>query len=405
MTMTRLTSFFSLCVGFVAACGGDSSGDGDDAPDDTALYAVTTTVFDDTSAATYVSLLGSLDDQTVDLAAAREFAGWSSVATHGGAILVGHGDRPEVTRYEVGETGTFAAGDAGSTVSFATYGLTTASLAFNTVVDETMAHMALEQTSRILWNPAEMAIVDTVATPEVVAQRDGLNVRAANFQGRVVREDGVFQPYFWHDADWYEFHQRSQIAIYDRTGALETLLDVPCPALQIAAEDEDGNLYFSGMVDTIAHELVEPASTLSRCIARIDADTHAIADGWPRSFEDLTGGRPAGVFHYLADGIGILTVYHVENADPASETFLDTWYQQNWGLWLVDLERWQASRIESWPLGASNIFFSRVDGRLFVHQVAADFSSTTIGEIAIDGTFHPQLTVPGYAAYPLLRVR
>ncbi|UJR86788.1 MxcI [Sandaracinus amylolyticus] len=408
--MTIRIVLTTLAMASFTACGSETPRDG--APDagaspdgggTTASYAVTTTVFDDTTAATYVAVLDSLDGREVDLSAAREFAGWSSVAAHDEVLFVGHGERPEVERYTLTANGTL--GDAEQTVSFAAHGLSSASLSFNTFVDATMAHMGLEQTSRILWDPTEMAIVGSVDTPQVAPERDGMTVTAANFQGRVVRDDAVFQPYFWHDADWYAFHQESQIAIYARDGSLETLLDVPCPALQIATQDEQGNLYFSGMVDTIAYDLVEEASTLERCVARIDAGERTIAEGWPRRFEELTEGRPAGVFHYLADGIGILTVYHVENADPTSPTFLDDWYAASWGLWLVNLEDWRAEPIEEWPLGSSNIFFSRLDGRLFVHRVEADFSSTTISEIAIDGSFEERLTVRGYAAYPLLRLR
>lgn len=405
MTAVRMTHVCAASALALLACG-DNIAPTTVAPDGATpspVYAVTTTLFDESSAATYVALLDSLDDQQIDVASAREFAGWSSVAAREAVLFVGHGEKPEVTRYPVTEAG--ALGDADQTVSFAAYGLGTASLAFNTIVDDERAHMALEETSRILWNPTAMSIIDAVDTPRVAVERDGMTVTAANFEGRVVREDGVFQPFFWHDADWYRFHQQSQIAVYSRDGQLETLLDVPCPGLQIATRDEQGNLYFSGMVDTIPYQLRESGSTLERCIARIDAGTHAMADGWPRKLEELTGGRPTGSFHYLRDGIGIMTVYHVENADPASDTFLDDWYTANWGLWLVDLERWEARRIESWPLGPSNIFFSQVDGRLYLHSVAADFSSTTIDEITSDGTFSRELTVPGYAAYPLLRLR
>jgi hypothetical protein len=382
---------------------GPGSGGGGDSSQ-TPLFAVTTTVFDDTNAATYVALLDSLDDQQVDLSTAREFVGWSSIASHDGAIFVGHGEEPEVTRYSVTEAGSLASGD-GQTVSFASYGLSTAPLSFNTFVDRRMAQMALEETSRILWDPVEMSILDSVETPQVAAERDGLTVTAANYQGRFVRPDGVFQPFFWHDIDWYEFHQQSQVAIYSRDGSAEALLDVPCPALQIVTEDEDGNLYFSGMVDTIPYQLRETGGGLERCVARIDAGAHQLADGWPRRFEELTEGRPAGVFHYLRDGIGILTVYHVENVDPGSDTFIDDWYTDNWALWLVDLDEWRAEPIEEWPLGSANIFFSRVDRRLFVHAVAADFSSTTIFEIAVEGTFERKLEIQGYAAYPILKVR
>jgi hypothetical protein len=104
----------------------------------------------------------------------------------------------------------------------------------------------------------------------------------------------MFQPFFWHDADWYEFHQESQIGIYSREGALEALLDVPCPALQSATRDEAGNLYFTGMSDTIPYQLLEEGNSLERCVARIDAGEREVAEGWPRRFEELTDGRPTG---------------------------------------------------------------------------------------------------------------
>jgi hypothetical protein len=367
------------------------------------LFALTTTVFDDTNAATYVALLDSLEARDVDLAETREFAGWSSVDSHEAVLFVGHGEKPEVTRYQASADG--ALGEAESTVSFAGYGLATASLSFNTIVDGQMAHMALDETTRLLWEPTEMALLRAVETPEVERERDGLSVTAANYQGRVVRDDGVVQPFFWHDADWYEFHQQSQVGIYSRDGALESLVDVPCPALQIATQDEAGNLYFSGMSDTIPFQLIEAGSGLERCVARIDAGERTIAEGWPRRFEELTGGRPTGAFHYLKDGMGLLAVYHVENADPESDTFLDDWYTENWGLWLVDLEEWQAEPLEAWPLGSGNVFVSQVDGRLFVHEVEPDFSSTTIYEMSVDGAFEQQISIPGYAAYPLLKLR
>lgn len=384
----------------------DAGSDDDGGPSegaDNALYAVTTTVFDDTSAATYVVFLDSLDSQQVDLSSAPEFAGWSSVTAHGGALFVGHGERPEVARYDVRSDGSLA--DSARTVSFSAYGVSSGSLSFNTFVDETMAHLSLEQTSRILWDPAKMEIRKSVDTEDIVSERDGMTVGAANYLGRVVREQNVFQPFFWHDADWYEFHQQSQLGIYSRDGQLDTLLDAPCPALQIATADEEGNLYFSGMVDTIAYQLIEPESTLERCVVRVNAGEKSIAAGWPRQFDELTEGRPAGVFYYLEDGIGILSVYHVEHADPTSASFIDTWYTENWGLWLVNLEDWTAEPITEWELGPSNIFFSKVDGRLFVHKVASDFSETIIYEVTVGGSVTERMTVPGYAAYELERVR
>jgi hypothetical protein len=69
------------------------------------------------------------------------------------------------------------------------------------------------------------------------------------------------------------------------------------------------------------------------------------------------------------------------------------------------LHAWTAEPIPQWELGGSNVFFSRADGRLFLHRVETDFSQTIIYEVTSDGGISEQLTVPGYAAYPILRVR
>jgi hypothetical protein len=240
--------------------------------------------------------------------------------------------------------------------------------------------------------------------PEIAREREGLTVSAANFEGLAVRADGAFWPYFWHDADWYEFHQDSQIAIYDNDGALKELLDAPCPALNIATADESGNLYFTGMVDTVAHQLLEPERSVERCVVRIDAGEQKIAEGWPRRFEELTDGRPSGRFYYLEDGVGILTVFHEERATPDRADLSGSIFADHWALWLVDVEAWRAEPIEGWGFGSSNIFFSRVDHRTFLHRVSSDFSETRIYEVTTDGAVTPQVTVPGYSL-TLARVR
>jgi hypothetical protein len=387
-----------VSVGTSAASGGEavSAGSGGSSPtsDEPALYAISSLIFDDTGATAYVAFMDSLDEQTVDLSSAAEFPGWSSIATMGGALFVGGGEAPEVTRYSVTEGGTLGDGEK---LSFAEFGFGTVSFSHNVFVDKTTAHLRLEETSRILWDPTELAIRGTVTAPEVARERDGLSVSAANFEGLALRADGVAWPYFWHDADWYEFHQSSQIGIYGTDGALDTLLDAPCPALNIATADEAGNLYFTGMVDTIAYQLLEEDSTLERCAVRINAGEHTIAEGWPRRFEELTEGRPSGRFYYLQDGVGILTVFHEERATLDPGDAFGSIFADNWGLWLVDVEAWRAEPIEGWGFGSSNIFFSRVEARTFLHRVNSDFSETKIYEITTDASVTPQITVPGYA--------
>jgi hypothetical protein len=158
------------------------------------------------------------------------------------------------------------------------------------------------------------------------------------------------------------------------------------------------------MVDTLAYQLLEEGSRLDRCAVRVNAGEHTIAEGWPRRFEELTEERPSGRFYYLRDGVGILTVFHEERAavDPADS--FGSIFADHWGLWLVDLDAWRAEPIEGWGFGSSNIFFSRVEARTFLHRVSSDFSETQIYEITTAGSLTPQLTVPGYAT-AVARVR
>jgi len=387
----------------VAACGDDTAPENTDNAEGPAeaapLYAVSSSIFNASGTTSYIALIDSLEDQTVALEDAVELAGWSSIAAHNGKLFVGGGEAAEITRYEISDEGELGTGER---LNFADYGLSSVSFSHNAFVDDTTAHLRLNETSRIIWNHNELSIEGSVDAPEIVRERDGLSVSASNFEGIAVRDDAVLWPYFWHDEDWYQFDQGSQIAFYDKDGAAPELLDVPCPALNIASPDEEGNVYFSGMVDTIAYQLKNKGE-LTRCVARVNKGERKIADGWPRELEELTDGRPAGRFYYLRDGKGLLTVFHgdselAEDADPAS-VFMD-----DWGLWLVDLDEWKAEPIEDWGFGSSNLFFSRVDNRTFLHKVRSDFSETQIFEIESDGTFTQQLTVPGYSIV-LVRVR
>ncbi len=400
----RRSRFFARLCGCVAlatsACGGDDASSGPNGSSSEPLYALSTLIFDDTSASAYVAFMDSLDGQTVSLSSAEEFAGWSSIAVQDGALFVGGGEAPELTRYDVSGSGELGNGE---TLNFTDYGLSSVSFSFNAFVDEARAHLSLEETARVVWDHRELTVSGTTETPQIARQRDNLKVSAANFEGIAVRKGEVLWPYFWHDADWYEFHQQSQIALYDAAGVVRKVIDAPCPALNIATQDEQGNVYFSGMVDTLAHQLLAPQSSLERCVVRVNAGEDEIAEGWPRRFEELTGGRPAGRFYYLRDGKGVLTVFHQERAtlDPEDVSSI---FADHWGLWLVDLNAWQASPIEAWGFTSSNVLFSKVDGRAFLHVVKSDFSETTFYDVAVDGSVTPQITAPGYGA-ALVKVR
>jgi hypothetical protein len=395
MKAMRGAAVAMLVSSSVVACGDENSPSGDAGPDKSEpLYALATFVFDDTNTSTYLTLLDSLGEQEdIDLSKAREFPGWANPGAFGGHLFISSSEAPELTRYSVSSSGTL---EGGETVSFANFTSDSAPMFANFFIDEDTALITLDQTTRVLWDPDALAIRGEATSPPVDLTRDGMSVASYAYRD-AVRPDGVFQSYYWNE-DNYAFHPTSQIAVYDREDAsLKKLIDAPCPALYFASADEEGNLYFSSLGDIIAYQLLDESAPES-CAVRVNAGETAIADGWPRSFAELTGGRPTGELSYLKDGFGILRVYHNERATigPATEA-TELVVADNWRLWLVDLEAWTAEPIEGLDWLAGGTHLSTVDGRAFLFASSSDFSTTTVYEISADGQAAPLFEIPGYA--------
>ncbi|HTU61205.1 MAG TPA: hypothetical protein VMF89_22275, partial [Polyangiales bacterium] len=141
------------------------------------LYAVSSAIFDDTGATSYITLIDSLEDQTIALKDAVELAGWSSIAAHEGKLFVGGGEAAEITRYTVSDEGELGAAER---LNFSDYGLSSVSFSHNAFVDEMTAHLRLNETSRIVWNHQELSIEGSEDAPEIERERDGLTVSASN---------------------------------------------------------------------------------------------------------------------------------------------------------------------------------------------------------------------------------
>lgn len=375
----------------------DAGSDGGDTGSDAGkpLYALASYVFDDTTTSTYLTLLDSIGERDdIELADAREFSGWANPGAFDGNLFMSSSEQPEMTRYSVSSSGALGSAE---TLSFANFTSDSAPMFANFFVDRDTALITLDRTTRVLWNPSAFEIIGEADEVSVELTRDGMSVAAyAHRDG--VRPDGVFQSYYWHDADWYAFHPSSQIAVYDNEDAsLKKLIDVACPALHLASADEDGNLYFSPVGDIIAYQLLEEDAPAS-CAVRIDAGEQKIADGWPRDLTELTEGRPTGELRYLRDGFAVLSVYHKERATIGPDVVsTDLIADDNWRFWLVDLDGWTAEPIEDleWLAGGSHL--STVDGRAFLFSTSSDFSSTTVYELSADAHATRLFETPGYA--------
>jgi len=394
-----------LSTALLVACGEESKpdGGGGDRTFDQPSFALASTVFGEAGASTYVNVLGSLDVESVDGTSATEYPQFATIAAAGGKLFVGDGAAPVATRYNVDDAGTLG---KEASVSFGPRGLQTAPLYFNTFLSPDLAYVQYEQNKRVPWNPATMELQGVaLETAGLDAQREGLNVISAFDRGIAVRDGLAFHPYYWTDANYYEFSASSQIAVYRAAdGSLADLLDAPCPGLDVVTSDEEGNLYFSNWVFAAAAPVLDESAPAT-CAVRIKRGEQSIDQDWTRDLGDLVEGRQSAAFRYLGAGRAIVAVFHDEritideNTEPSAIS-----QASNWRLWQVNLGTSEGAPVEGLDWMAGGYYAFRFGDRTFLLLPSADYASTTAYELGKDGKAVERFTVPGWA-YQFVQIR
>ncbi|NTX16000.1 MxcI [Myxococcus sp. CA051A] len=366
------------------------------------VYSLATSVFSQAGSATYVSVFNSLDVTALDLTKAREHSGFATIGAVDGMLFVGAGEKPEVSRYTVRDDGSLE--EAGR-ISFANYGLATSPLYFNQFVDSTTAYMSLEESKRILWNPSTMEISGPVEAPGLVREREDLVVKTSYDRGRVVRGDYAFQAFYWTDGDYFDFLPTSQIAIYSKADdSLVKLLDAPCPGLDVATQDEAGNIYFSNWVFSSAAPVLKEGAPPT-CLVRIKAGSQEIDTAFTRSLSSLVGNRETAAFRYLGNGVGVVAVFYKENLTIDANTKpTDITGGLHWKLWQVNLTAGTAAPVEGLDFIAGGYYAFTLDQRTFLLLPTADYSKTAVWELGTSGAAVKRFETLGWA-YQFVKVR
>ncbi|WP_426754640.1 MxcI [Myxococcus sp. Y35] len=400
---TASTTSLMFLAASLTACGSSDS-EPNVNPDETEsgpMYSLATSILGE-SPVTYVSVFDSLDVTSLDLEQASEHSGFATIGAAGGKLFVGAGEAPELTRYSVFDSGRF---QAAGKISFASYGLATAPLYLNHFADGTSAYMQLEESRRIVWNPEAMTISGPVESPGLATERDGLVVRASYDRAVVARGGYSFQPFYWTDGNYYRFAPSSQIAVYSHENdSLVALLDAPCPGLDVATQDEDGNIYFSNWVFSAGAPVVD-ATAPDTCAVRIKAGELAIDEEWTRSLASMVGGRQTAAFRYIGDGVGVVAAFHDDSPGLSAEpTAADVTNGTHWKLWQVNLETGEGAPIEGLDWIAGGYYAFSIEGRTFLLLPTQDYASTAVWELNGNGSAVKRFETLGWA-YQLVKVR
>jgi len=358
-----------------------------DAGEDEPLYALHAIVFDpDYNATSYVLLTHTFDLNAISLETAREFPGYASIAAVGGKLLVADGETPSITRYAIDDDLRWHEQES---LSFAGQGVTAvnaASFERQTFASEHTAYLSFEVTRRVVWDPTRF-VIDGVMDDSALSDRDGLLLDSTlNRQARV--SDGpVLKPFYYHDADWFSYAPYTSIAVYDRETHREaTILEVPCPVLELGNRDEAGNTYLSPW--TFGPELALYGQGAPLCVRRITPDGR-LDESWSPDLTAWTGGRPVKVLRYLQDGKALGSVLHYEEVttdfsggydeDVAGEL------EEHWRLWLFDLENETATEVEGIGAMNSGFHWASFDGHALVFVPYEGWGRTRVYEVDSEG--------------------
>lgn len=372
--MKRLLKVCGLTAGLMlGGCSSDVTAPAPD-PSKASNYVISSLLFGEDSTTSYLNLLDTVGEQTLDYDVAREFSGSSDVGVHEGKIFIADEETRAITKYEV------VSGQLSKikTVSFKDFGLTQFGFYLNVFVAKDKAYFLNAGFNYIIWNPETMEVEGELEFPE--AEPHGALNRFPSYadRGAQIRDGKLYQPLYWTDSTYFNFSEDSQILVIDiATDTVEEVISAPCPGLDFSTRDSGGNLFFSSWVYAAggAQVLAQPDT----CVFELPAD--GSEPSVPFKFKDVTGGHQGAAFRYLADDKFIFSVLHEEKAPEGADIF-GVANGANWLFSTYDSKTHQMAEIDRIDYNAGGQYTYDIDGKQLMLVPASDYSATAVWDIS-----------------------
>jgi hypothetical protein len=334
------------------------------------IYAFVREVGDE-EVSNFVTLTKSIDlkSDSPELATskAREFKG-AVFAVSGNLIEV---DGSTIRQWKVTDDLKFV---EGASVNFSDYPLPEGgNYFFQFISDDHHLFLPFDVSSRIVWDPIDMKIVKVVEDSKVPLELDGLMALPGGNRTEIRYDGTIKMPYFYLDEDYIEFADKTTLGLYDRQTFAEVgTIDLPCPGLAIATQDEDKNTYYSTWDFSPLQALYGKGP--KPCVARLKPDDK-LDEAFTTDLTDLTEGRFSANFWYVRDGWGLTDVLHNETLDldfTAStippEAVDEVWKKEHWKIWFVDLKNKTAHPLDQLGADINRAFWElmKVGNRTFL---------------------------------------
>lgn len=376
----------------LALLGCDDDAKKAEASGDLPRYVIATAVSDAETSNTYVKTVAKLDGQELDLSDAREFGGWSDMKVIGGWVFVSGGEEPIVQRFSVSKSGELQ--EAGR-IGFSDYG-DYADLYMHVLISPTKAYFATD-TEYVIWNPTTLEITGTLPYPEFPT-RENIEPFVAMDRGTILRGDKLYHAVSWTDTETYEMTGDSRVMIVDvKQDEIVDVIDVPCPDLNVATEDGDGNLYFSNWVYSPAATLIN--DNAKACVAKIPKGKDAIDADWTVTFADETDGHEGANVVFWGSGKALFSVFReAENTLEDMDDIFDWLFGKNsWDYASIDLKTQEVKTLPQLGTQGGGFYAYQLDEKLVLLSPQEDYASTAFVTVDKNGEATEVLRTDGWS--------
>ncbi|HKO90173.1 MAG TPA: hypothetical protein VJU61_03410 [Polyangiaceae bacterium] len=361
-------------------------------PSEDPLFLIQTRTFSPDGTTGILIPVSSLDEP-VDYSRALEQPSGGVLYAEAGLdwFLVGDGEEPVITRYELDAEGRFVSGNS---LSFANEGVIYLYAGSVLFVNEHKAYyIDLDQLQAISFDPTDMAITGIVSLAG--AAREGF---FTSFGSAVIRSDGIYFPGEWYtEPEWDRVPSGSMLIHIDPETDVVTMASDPrCTSMLAALTTSAGTSYwFSDMFNTFARRGYGPDRGVPDCALRLNPGETTFDPDWELNTEARTGGPSFAVLQG-GDSTMWFRVFDetaVELPVPADYETMDT--APAWQWYSLDVESDQpGQRNDERPLSSVGALGMYVDGRGFTTNEDSEYSETTLLELTGTG-FVERTTVRG----------
>jgi hypothetical protein len=213
----------------------------------------------------------------------------------------------------------------------------------------------------------------------------------------IARDGFLYQAYSWTDTEAYRMANTSVIVVVDTdTDDVVDIIEANCPDLNVATQDQAGNIYFSNWVYSPVATIIN--GDAEACVVKLPKGQSAIDDDATFKFADVTGGHEGAALTMTASGKALVSIFFEgrQEYDPNEDIF-DWIFGENWKTMQLDLETLETTEVEGIGWNGGGMYTNRVHGVDYLLMPIDSYQSTELYSLDDSGKAHLELTTKGWA--------